>query len=447
VPGDNTARPLEGLRVFELSIAIAAPSCGRYLLHHGADVFKVESPKNPDVARLFGSAWARDREDIELMGAWLDTGPYVSEMSAGKRSVGLDLKHPDGIAAARRLLAQCDILITNYSAPAVKALGLGYEDARQIRPDLVYVALPGFGTDAGKPYYEYLSWGPNQAPLVGLDELTGYPDQEPSGVATVAPPDYSAGLHGLIAVLAGLAHRDRTGEGTFVDGSQYEATVALLGPFLLDYQLTGRLQTRMGNRQPGSAPEGVYPARGDDRWIAISVTSDDAWGALGRVAGNPPWAGEARFAAAAGRAAHHDELDDLLSGWTAEYSADDLAARLQEAGVPAYAVLDNEALFADPQVRDRRWYQVRPNTRFGRDLFGGNPQRLTGTPGHTATAGPELAEHTVSVLCEVAGMAPEEVENLVKAGAAFTAMQPDLVLQRPYDRYLPVLVPNIEGAS
>jgi benzylsuccinate CoA-transferase BbsF subunit len=410
-------------------------------------VFKVESPTNPDVARFFGSAWARDREDIDKTGAWLDTGPYVSEMSAGKRSVGLDLKHPQGIAAARRLLAQCDILITNYSAPAVRALGLGYDDARIVRPDLVYVALPGFGSDPTKPYYNYLSWGPNQAPLVGLDELTGYPDQEPSGVATVAPPDYLAGLHALVAVLAGLAHRDSTGEGTFVDLSQYEATVALLGPFLLDYQLTGRLQDRMGNRQAGSAPEGVYPTKGTDRWLAVSVTSDQAWRALGRVAGDPAWASDPRFADVAGREARHDELDDLLAAWTADRSAEELAATLQAAGVAAHAVLDNEALFADPQVRDRRWYQVRPNTRFGRDLFGGNPQRLTGTPGHTATAGPEMAEHTVEVLRDVAGLTSSEVDALLEARAAFTAGQPDLVLQRPYDRYLSILVPHVSEES
>jgi len=276
---------LEGLRVLEMGIAIAAPSCGRFLAHHGADVMKVESPGNPDVTRLFGSAWARGREDIRLDGAWLDTGPYVTEMSAGKRSVALDLKRPNGLAAARRILAHCDVLITNYSAPAVAALGMGYEDARRVREDLVYVALPGFGCDPTKPYYEYLSWGPNQSPLVGIDELTGYPADEPAGVASVAPADYCAGLHALVAVLAGLAHRDRTGEGTFVDLSQFEATVALLGPFLLDHELSGRSQQRSGNSEPGYAPSGTYPCRGVDRWVAISVEDDEQWRALCAVIG------------------------------------------------------------------------------------------------------------------------------------------------------------------
>jgi benzylsuccinate CoA-transferase BbsF subunit len=443
----ESGRPLEGLRVFELSIAIAAPSCGRYLLHHGAEVIKVESPVMPDVARLFGSAWARDRDDIDKSGAWLDTGPYVSEMSAGKKSVGLDLKHPDGIAAARRLLAGCDIFLTNYSAPAVAALGLGYEEARRIRPDLVYAALPGFGCETTMPYYHYLSWGPNQAPLVGMDDLTGYPDQEPAGIASFAPPDYCAGLHAFIAVHAALDHRDRTGEGTLIDVVQFEATIALLGPFLVDYALTGRQQPRVGNRQPGSAPEGVYPCRGVDRWIAISVTSDEAWRSLCEVAGQPDWAADERLATAAGREAHHDELDERLAAWTAAHSSEELTTWLQGQGVAAYPVHDNEGLLVDPQIRDRRWYQVRPNTRMGRDLFGTVPQRLTRTPGETATAGPELGEHTSAILREVAGYSGDEVDKLVAANAAFPAAQPDLVLQRPYDPYLSVLVPGAEGRS
>src|SRR6478735_3147956 len=180
-PGEaaERRRPLEGLTVLELSIAVAAPTCGRYLAHHGADVFRVESPRYPDVARLFGSAWARDRDDIELMGAWLDTGPYVSEMSAGKRSIGLDLKHPAGVEAARRLLVNCDVMITNFSAPAVAAMGMGYDDVRSVRPDIVYVAMPGFGTDPDTPYYHYLSWGPNQASLPSR-RPTSWPDSTPS---------------------------------------------------------------------------------------------------------------------------------------------------------------------------------------------------------------------------------------------------------------------------
>jgi benzylsuccinate CoA-transferase BbsF subunit len=333
-------------------------------------------------------------------------------------------------------------MVTNYSAPAVRALGMAYEDVRAVRPDIVYVAMPGFGCDPASPYYDYLSWGPNQAPLVGLDTMTGYPDQDPAGVAAFAPPDFMAGLHAFVAILAALEQRDRSGEGVFVELSQFEATVALLGPFLLDYDLTGRVVGRDGNRQEGVAPQGVYPCQGADRWLALTVADDDAWRALGRVAVAPDWAGDPRFADVAGRQSHHDELDRLIAGWTSGYRADELAAWLAGAGVAAYAVCDNPDVLGDPQVRSREYFEVKPNSRFGRDLFSGNPQNLTGTPGYTATAGPEMCEHTVEVLCQLGGYEVREVEKLMAEGVAFGPAQPELVLRRPYDAYLDIMLPT-----
>ncbi len=180
---------LDDISVVELSIAIAGPSCARTLAFHGATVMKVESREHPDVARLFGSAWAADAGPEVVM----DTTPYLGEMGANKRSVGLDLKQPDGRRAALALLAASDVFITNYTTPAVRDLGLAYEEVAAVNPRIVYLALPGFGSEPDLPYYEFLAWGPNQAPLVGLDGLTGYPDQQPAGIATVAPPDYFAG--------------------------------------------------------------------------------------------------------------------------------------------------------------------------------------------------------------------------------------------------------------
>ena len=150
---------------------------------------------------MFGSAWAIGLDQR----LYMDTSPYLAEMSASKRSVGLDLKHAAARHAALALLANADVFVTNYSTPAVRALGFSYEDVAAVNPEIVYVALPGFGSDPTQPYYEFLAWGPNQAPLVGLDDLTGYPDQVPAGIATISPPDYFAGLHALTA----RAHRAR----------------------------------------------------------------------------------------------------------------------------------------------------------------------------------------------------------------------------------------------
>ncbi len=297
---------LDDVSVVELSIAIAAPSCGRALAFHGADVIKLESRTNPDVARLFGSAWAGDVDRA----VYMDTSPYVAEMSANKRSVGLELKRAAGRDAALALLAHSDVFITNYSTPAVRALGFSYDDVVAVNPGIVYVALPGFGSDPDQPYYEFLAWGPNQAPLTGLDALTGYPDQEPAGIATIAPPDYFAGLHALTAVLTGLEHRDRTGEGSFIDIAQFETTVSCLGPFLLDHALSGRTPERSGSRVPWLAPQGCYECLGDDAWVAITVADDHEWSNLATVLGEA--VDDGRFATLAGRLANHDELDGLI---------------------------------------------------------------------------------------------------------------------------------------
>lgn len=418
---------LDGLTVVELSIAIAAPSCGRMLAFHGADVVKLEARSNPDVVRLFGSAWAAGMAP----GPYMDTSPYLGEMCANKRSVGLELKHPDARRAALALVATADVFITNYSTPAVRALGLGPDDLRGVNADLVYVAMPGFGSDPDQPYYEFLAWGPNQAPLVGLDELTGYPDQVPSGIATIAPPDYFAGLHALAAVLTALEHRDQTGEGTFVDIAQFETTVSSLGPFLLDHVLTGAVPTRSGNRLTWLAPQGCYPCVGDDAWVAVTVHDDERWAAMADLLGGA--AGDQRFATLAGRLHHHDELDELIGAWTSGQSATEAATALQAVGVAACEVADNTAVLADDHVRDRQWFQMLPSSRFpDGDVFSGHPIRLGEHAGRWWRAGPSMAEDTRQVLVEWTGMTADEVEALIASGAAFTEDEGTTTLRRPY---------------
>lgn len=426
---------LDDLVVVELSIAIAAPSCCRNLAFHGATVLKIESPTNPDVARLFGSAWAGSVDPS----VYRDTSPYVPEMSANKRSVGLDLKHPDAIAAALALLATADVFVTNYSTPAVRALGLGYDDVAAVNPGIVYVALPGFGSDDSMPYYEFLAWGPNQAPLVGLDELTGHADQEPAGIATIAPPDYFAGLHALAAVLTGLEHRDATGEGSFVDIAQFETTVSCLGPFLYDHALTGDTVGRDGNRVPWLAPQGCYPCLDPDSWVALTVETDAQWADVALLL-TSVGADDARFTTASGRREHHDEVDELLARFTRTRTNVDAASLLQGLGVPAHEVIDNTGVLHDPQVRDRRWFQFVPSHRFpDGDAFSGHPIRLADTPGAWWRAGPSMGEDTVDRL-RAAGLDQASVDALLAAGAAFTIAEPETTLRRPYADYARVLL-------
>ena len=433
-------RLLDGVKVFELGIAIASPNAGRLLAHHGAEVYKVESPTSPDIVRLIGSAWLRDNE--ELAAVMPDSSPYVSEMNANKKSVALDLKDPVAREVAYRLVAECDVFLANYGARALVEIGFDYESVKARRSDIVYVQLPGFGSDPKAPYYSYVAWGPNQAPLVGVDDLTGHEGREPAGIATVAPPDYLSSLHAAFCILTGLEQRDRTGEGVHVDVAQFETTVSLLlGPFAMNHALTGEVQSRIGNRSLWYAPEGVYPCRGDERWIAISAVDEKAWQAMVSL-GPAEWAEDIRFATNEARMANVDALEQEIAGWTAGFDNVDLAARLQRAGVAAHIVSTNEDILQDDHVMQRNWYQAKPSGRFTRDLFGGYPIRMGETPGQWERGGPSSGQHTVEVLTDVVGMSEEEVAALVDGGVAFTMDEPDLIIDRPYEDWLHIFFPR-----
>jgi benzylsuccinate CoA-transferase BbsF subunit len=444
MPSPPPARPLEGLRVVELAIAIAGPTCARYLAWFGADVVKIESRNNPDVIRLFASGWLTpDEHGPEV---WGETSPYAQDFVGGKRSVGLDLKKPAAMAAARRLLATADVFVTNYSAPALADLGLAFDDVRAVKADIVYVALPGFGADPATPYYPFLAWGPNQAPLVGLDELTGYEDQDPAGVSTISYPDYSSGLHAALGALAALEERDATGEAQEVVLAQFEATVSMLAPYLLDHQLTGTSATRQGNRSGWWAPEGVYACRGEDRWLALSVVDDAAWQALCEVLGRADWAADPRLATAAGRAERADELDAGIAAWSAAHSARECEAWLQARGVAAAELLDAEALAGERHLQDRGMWSWAPSARFGHDLGVSVPVRLADTPGRFDRMAPMLGQDTADVLGDL-GYSSDDIEALAAAGDAFLPAKPELRLRRPYWPWAHVVMPDIDWSE
>ena len=432
--------PLDGIRVFELGIAIASPFCGRLMAHFGADVIKIESQLSPDVVRIIGSAWVRERDD--LAAAAPDTSPYVPEMNASKRSVGLELKTDAGRDAALRIIAECDVFLANFGARALTELGLDYESVAAVNPNIVYVQLPGFGSDPAMPYYPFVAWGPNQAPLVGLDDFTGHAADPPAGIATVAPPDYMSALHAAIATLSGLEQREITGQGVHVDISQFETTLALLGPFVMDYDLTGTIHSRIGNHSSWGAPQGVYPCAGHERWVAITATDTESWEALSSLMG----ATSNEFDSADHRMSQREELDRIISDWTCTFDPHDLAHRLQSVGVAAHVVSTNEDLLHDTHTMSRNWYQVAPHARLGRDVFSGCAVKLSDTPGRWTDAGPSLGQHTREVLSDVAGMSDNEISELVAANGAFEQIEPETLVSRPWNDWIHLFLPGVDDA-
>ena len=387
-------RPLDGVRVLDFTWVVAGPVATRILADLGADVIKVERR---------GAADFGDRR-----------GGLSGTLMRGKRSVMLDLNRPRGLALARRLAAVSDVVIDNFSARVMSNLGLDYEELCRLRPDVICVRMTGFGLDG--PYRDQVSYGPTLQALTGYTLLMAEPGAPPAGFG-YSYSDLAGGNLGALAVLAGLWHRRRTGRGQLVDLSQLEAVASLVGPTLLARALDGCASTPTGNasqEEPG-APHGVYPCAGEDRWLAISVFSDEDWTRFARALGDPEWTG--RFVSRAARLEHAAELDRLVAAWSRTQVAEEAMALLQAAGVAAGVVANAEDLCArDPQLAARGHFVEVPTPEGRTVRIDGPPFVLSDTPARIGGPGPLLGEHTGEVLRELLGCGEEELRALREEG-------------------------------
>ncbi len=407
-PRNDAAGALAGLRVLELTAAMAGPWIGRFMAACGAEVIRVESRRHPDVVRLYVPPRAPE------LGTRPQDSPWFTDWNAGKRFVALDLAKPCAVDLCRRLAARSDVVVENYSAGVVDKLGLGWDALRRVKPDLVMLGTSGYGNVG--PQRGFVTWGPNIEALSGLATLSGFAHR-PCTITQYAYPDVVSALHGLVAVLAALAHRDATGEGQYVDLAHLEATIAAFGDVMSAYFATGRVPERPGNRSATAAPHSCYRCRGDDRWIAIVVATDAQWQALGRVAGLPPWAADARFATGAGRLAHVDAVDAAVAAWTATEDAADVMTRLQAAGVAAGVVQTVADLALDPQLAARRFFETLAHATRGSVVATGIPLGLTATPARSGRAGQAVGADNAYVFGEILGMTDAEIAVAVAEGA------------------------------
>jgi benzylsuccinate CoA-transferase BbsF subunit len=395
----------EGVRVLELGAGAAGPVATRYFADHGAEVVKVESAARPDFMRLV--AWRRDDP------GGLDAQPLYVLTNANKRNVAIDLSRPEGVELVRRLVDWADVVAENFSPKAMAKWGLDYESLRRRKPDLVMVSSCLFGQTG--PERHYPGFGGQGSAIAGFNHLTGWPDREalgPHGTITDSlSPRYVACL-----VAAALLHRERTGEGQYLDVSQIETGVYSLSEMIVRRSARGEVMARAGNRCERAAPHGIYPCRGEDRWIAIAVFSDAEWRRLRRLMGNPPFGQDPRFRTAAGRVAHADELDAFLAGWTRDREAFELMRRLQDAGIEAGAVQDTEELNRDPQLAHRGHFRELRHEHLGLVRFENQAIRLSESLPEIRTPGPSLGEHTGEVLAGCLGLSDAEIDRLAAAG-------------------------------
>ena len=320
----HPARPLEGIRALELAEIWAGPFSGALLTDLGAEVIKVEA-----IQRMARNPTMSNPDDPAAK-PWNTNGDF-NAVSRNKLGLTLDLTTPSGADAFKGLVNVSDVVISNYAFGVMDRFGLGYEELRKVRPDVIVLFMPGYGNSG--PYKRYRSMGMVLDAVSGHTRLRGYPDLDLSYNSLVHHPDAVAAGNAAFAVCLSILRRARTGKGQFIDLSQAESFMTNLGEVFLQYELTGQSRSRRGNRHPAMAPHGVYPCAGEDQWVAISVRADEEWWEMCEAMQMPQLAHNPSFETLPSRLRNQDELDDIIGRWTRQSSRYQIAQLLQERGV------------------------------------------------------------------------------------------------------------------
>lgn len=397
-----------GLKVLELGAGAAGPVATRYFAEQGATVIRIESGVRPDFLRILHvTAANKDEPDI------LERAPMFVLLNPNKQSLTLNMKEPAAVDVAKRLAAWADVVSENFAPGVMTKWGLDWDTLREINPRLVMVSGCLFGQTG--PQRTYPGFGGQGSAIAGFNHLTGRQDGDAHGpYATIT--DSLAPRYVATAIVAALLERDRSGQGQYIDVSQIEAGVYSLSSTMVRFSANGEVDCRRGNRHEFTAPHGIYPCRGEDRWVAIACWSDEEWQRLVDALGAPAWAASDRFATVAGRQEHEDELDLRLAAHTREREPQDWMERLQRVGVEACAVQDFRDLQDDPQLAARGHFVPLEHAHLGALRVERSGFRLSEHPGGLERPGPTLGEHNEAILVAV-GLAPEEIRALVEAGA------------------------------
>jgi crotonobetainyl-CoA:carnitine CoA-transferase CaiB-like acyl-CoA transferase len=400
-PQSSSPGVLEGLKVLDFTWAYAGPAATRYLTDYGATVVRVESAKKLDAMRTVGP-FKDGHAGIERSGGFINT-------NVGKYGLSLNLSISEAREIALGLVKWADVVIENFSPKVMRAWGMDYESLRKNKPDLIMLSSCLNGQTGPKAMLA--GYGTMGASIAGFGELTGWPDRPPA-TPFGAYTDYTSPKFTVAALLAALDHKRRTGQGQYVDLSQAECSIHMIGRAVLDYTVNGRIQTRMGNALREYTPSGVYPCAGTDCWVALAAPTDDVWRALCRATGLS-WAEDSRFATAMARRENREALDAAIGAWTAGFEAGALEELLQGAGVPVHRLSTSADVFADLQLKDRAHIIDLEHPRLGPVPIETSRMRFSRTPAIAAWPGPEIGQHNDHVLREILGMTDEAIAELV----------------------------------
>jgi crotonobetainyl-CoA:carnitine CoA-transferase CaiB-like acyl-CoA transferase len=418
--------PLHGIRILDFTWFLASAGGTRFLSAFGAESIKVELKSHPDTRMAamapVGGRAAREKATAPLPGVTdPDMGGQFNNKNPGKRGISLNVRHPKGLAIARRLVALSDIVAEGFSPGVLDSWGLGYEALRAIKPDIIYVQQSGMG--AKGTYGRFRTVGPIANSFSGLSEMSGLPEPAMPAGWGYSYLDWMGAYSFALAMLSGLFHRARTGEGQWIDASQSEVGLFISGTTILDWSANGRIWSRYGNRSPfkPAAPHGAYPCLGEDRWLAIACFTEAEWRALVEVAGHPEWAEDGRFRDLPARRRHQDALDGLVGEWTRSQDGYEAMLRLQGAGVPAGVCQTAEdRCDHDPQLAELAWLTEVTGTKIGRWPIAEVPVKMSASPayigGRLDRGAPCYGEDNDYVYGELLGMSPSEIKDLAADG-------------------------------
>jgi len=392
--------PLADLVVIEMGTLIAGPFCGQILGDFGAEVIKIEDPKTGDPMRQWGRSLPKG------------LSPWWPVIGRNKKSVGLDLRTPEGQALARELIRGADVVIENFRPGAMEKWGLSYESLAAENPKLVMARVSGFGQTG--PYSQRAGYGLIGEAMGGLRYVTGEPDRPPAR-AGISIGDSLAAMHAVMGIMMALHHRERTGRGQVIDAALYESVLAVMENLVTEYGLTGYVRERSGSILPGIAPSNAYPCANGEM-ILIGGNGDNVYARLTEAMGRPELKTDPKFVDHASRGKNQAELDAIIAEWTSGWVLSDLLKLLEEKGIPASRVFRAPDMLEDAQFAAREAIVETEHPVFGRIKMQNAFPKLSATPGRVRWPGPALGEHTEAVLRERAGCSDERLASLRAKG-------------------------------
>jgi formyl-CoA transferase len=392
--------PLADLVVIEMGTLIAGPFCGQILGDFGAEVIKIEDPRVGDPMRQWGRSLPKG------------LSPWWPVIGRNKKSVGLDLRKPEGQALAKALIAKADVVIENFRPGAMEKWGLSYEALSADNPGLIMARVSGFGQTG--PYSQRAGYGLIGEAMGGLRYVTGEPDRAPAR-AGISIGDSLAAMHSVMGIMMALHHKEKTGKGQVIDAALYESVLAVMENLVTEYDLTGYVRERSGSILPGIAPSNAYPCANGEM-ILIGGNGDNVYARLTEAMGRPELKDDPKFVDHASRGANQHELDEIVSAWTSTFVLTDLLKLLEAKGIPASRVYRAPDMLEDPQFAAREAIVSVDHPVFGSVRMQNAFPKLSATPGKVRWPGPALGQHTDEVLAARAGCSPQKLAELRAAG-------------------------------